>query len=59
MKWNEFWTWFCLAGVLINVTSTVQANIAEVFDRATFHLLWTIIWVYLLSLQSKPTEKKP
>jgi hypothetical protein len=59
MKWNEFWTWFCLAMLLINAISMIAENRVEAFDQATFYLLWTIIWAYFLSLQSKPTETKP
>jgi hypothetical protein len=54
MKWNEFWTWVCLAFLLTNGALVVIANRAETFDQATFHLLWTIIWAYFLSLQSTP-----
>jgi hypothetical protein len=59
MLWNKPWTWICLALYLGQFYLMYEAQKAGEYDKAAYELLWGAIWFYLLSLQKKPTEKKP
>jgi hypothetical protein len=58
MKWDEFWTWVCLAVMLVHFFGVVEAKNAGNFDKASFKTLWLLVWGYFLSLQQTPTEGK-
>tara|TARA_R110000851_G_scaffold13075_6_gene44936 strand:+ start:859 stop:1041 length:183 start_codon:yes stop_codon:yes gene_type:complete len=58
MKWNKFYTWFCISLAVMFYFSMVEARLAGDFDKATFELIWAGVWAYLFSQQKTPTETK-